>query len=248
MSVPILIANWKMYKTGEEAAAFIAYLCGRGLPADKRILIAPPFTALEAACLAAQGSGLEVGGQNLYPEEGGAFTGEVSPGMLRAAGASFVILGHSERRRLFGEQDSFIRSKIGAALRHQLTPVLCLGESLEQKSLGETEVVVTKCLESCLEGFSAQELSSLLLAYEPVWAIGTGQSASADDAARVHVLCRTWLGKRFGKAFADRVPILYGGSVTSENLPLFLAREEVQGALIGGASLDERRFAELIQL
>jgi triosephosphate isomerase len=229
-----------MYKTAEEARQFIAELA---LLTRARALLAVPFTALSAAIEAAAGTQIVVGAQNMHDQEEGAYTGEVSGKMLFAAGARFVILGHSERRRLFHETSAWICRKVKRALTDGLMPIVCVGETEEERELGQTEETLARQLRESLEGV---ELGRVAVAYEPVWAIGTGKTASPQVAQDAHAFCRTVLAREKGKEAAEALSILYGGSVKPENSALLMAEPDIDGALVGGASLDPRLFAQII--
>ncbi len=244
---PIIIANWKMHKTASQASAFISALRGEmNQDAKCRVWIAAPFTAIEAAVSASLGSPLLIGGQNMHDQSQGAFTGEISADMLKSSGAGFVLLGHSERRHLFGETNAFICRKLVAALQEGLMPVLCVGEHLEHRESSEHESVLKSQLENCLEGIDSDQVAPLVIAYEPIWAIGTGKTATPQIAQAAHNLIRQWLEGRFGKERAKKIPLLYGGSVKSDNIGPLMEQSEIDGALVGGASLDVASFAQII--
>lgn len=249
MRTKLIVGNWKMNKTATEAATFAQDL-GRRLT-DRtacEIVLAPPFTALHAlqAAVASLPS-CSLGAQNMYWQERGAFTGEISGPMLKDLDCRYVILGHSERRQLFGEDDDLINKKVQAALRQQLRPILCVGESLAEREAGHTESVVTTQLMNGLAGLTPDQVQTITIAYEPVWAIGTGRAASADQAAEVHQALRRLLEKKWGVAAGEPVRILYGGSVTPNNAKSFLALPDIDGALVGGACLDPDSFATIIR-
>ena len=245
---PLIAGNWKMYKTVNEALAYVeAFKPLVAEETEREIMIAPPFTALDAVSKALQGSNIVLGAQNCYWEEEGAFTGEVSPKMLAEIGVTYVILGHSERRHIFGETDEMIRRKIEAVLRHEMTPILCIGEKLEEREAGQTLAVLERQLKEGLKGFSAKDLKGLILAYEPVWAIGTGKTATPEQAQEAHEFCRRILADMFGKDFAEVTRILYGGSVKPENVVGLMARPDIDGALVGGASLSPEVFARIVR-
>ncbi len=236
-----------MNKTSADAVALAAELTAKiGRRTDVEVVICPPFTALEATAKAVDGSLVKLGAQNMHPEASGAFTGEVSAPMLRALFVTHVILGHSERRSLFGESDAFINRKVHAALKNQLRPIVCVGESLAEREAQATLKVVQGQLEGSLEGVSREQAASLIIAYEPVWAIGTGKVASAVQAQEVHGFIRGLLAKLFGEPAAQRVRLLYGGSMKAANAAELLAQKDIDGGLIGGASLEARSFIELI--
>lgn len=238
-----IIGNWKMYKTAQEAEAFIAALKQEIKGVSARVMLAVPFTALHTASKACQGSPILVGAQNMHDAEEGAFTGEISARMLKEAGAQFVLLGHSERRTLFGESSGFIQRKVRRALEHGLMPVLCVGESEEERARGKTEEVLTHQLRQSLEGLSGEQVSKILVAYEPVWAIGTGKTATPEMADSAHALCLTFLQK----TFKAKPPVLYGGSVKPENSRELLQMPHIDGALVGGASLNAATFLQIIR-
>lgn len=244
MRVPVIAGNWKMYKTGEEAVAFVEELKGRlGDSHEGEIVVCPPFTALEAAARAAAGSQIQVGAQHMHWEEEGAFTGEVSPRMLVAAGCRWVIIGHSERRQYNGETDALVNRRLRSALRWGLVPIFCLGETLPQRQAGETREVCFSQLEQGLQGVSEEEVRRVVIAYEPVWAIGTGKNATPEDAQEMIGALRQRLGELFSMAAAERVRILYGGSVRPDNIVALMSQPDVDGVLVGGASLQVESFA-----
>ena len=243
----LMAGNWKMNKTFAEAAELAReiVLAVANRP-DVDVVICPPFTALESVAKVVEGSAIKLGAQNMHHEASGAFTGEVSAPMLRAFFATHVILGHSERRTLFGETDGFINKKVQAALKNQLRPILCVGETLAEREAGSTLKVVQTQVEACLEGVGKDLATNVIIAYEPVWAIGTGKNATADQAQEVHAFIRGLLTKIFGAQPAGRIRILYGGSMKPANAPELLAQKDIDGGLIGGASLEVRSFLELI--
>lgn len=239
-----------MNKTASEAAAFIRDLCER-VPASPHadVVLAPPFTALESARNAlGSSSWISLGAQNLHWEAHGAFTGEVSAPMLRELGCRYVIVGHSERRTLFGERDETLQKKVRAALRHGLSPILCVGESLTDREVGRTESIVTGQLSGSLAGLTTQDLATVTIAYEPIWAIGTGQAATAEQAVAVHHSIRLFVETDWNSEAASAIRILYGGSVTPQNIESLLASDAIDGALVGGACLNLDLFATLIGL
>src|SRR5574340_1595935 len=217
--------------------------------ADIKVGLTPPFTALQAVRDALGSSPLFLlGAQNLYWEEKGAFTGEVSGAMLKNLGCHFVLIGHSERRQYFGEQDAWTNKKVLAAIRHGLQPILCVGETLQDRDAGNTDMVIQRQLRAGLAGIEATSLEGITIAYEPVWAIGTGRAASSDQAVPVHRLIRRTIDGLSGSNSGSRIRILYGGSVTPQNIADFLVSEEIDGALVGGACLDPVSFATLISV
>ena len=245
---PLVIANWKMHKTGPGTMEF----CRDFLPLvedlkNVDIVLCPPFTALETAARQLRTSRVELGGQNLCWERQGAFTGEISAEMLAAAGCTYVLAGHSERRAIFGEDGRMINGKISAALQEGLKAVLCVGEQLSERQNGRAAEVVCCQLQAGLKGIS-QAPSGLAVAYEPVWAIGTGQNALPTDAQDMAAAIRSCLAGIWGKEPAEQVQILYGGSVKPENIQEFLLQADIDGALVGGASLDPEQFARIARL
>ncbi len=244
----LIAGNWKMNKTPADGVALVTELVtALGKQTDVDVVVCPPFTGLESAAKALDGSTIKLGAQNMHFEASGAFTGEVSAPMLRAIFATHVILGHSERRTLFGEQDAFINKKVIAALKNQLRPILCVGETLAEREAGTTLKVVQTQLEAGLEGVSKEQAATVVIAYEPVWAIGTGKVATTDQAQEVHAYIRGLLVKLFGDAIAQRVRILYGGSMKPANAPELLSQKDIDGGLIGGASLEARSFTDLVK-
>ena len=244
----LMAANWKMYKTPDQAREFFRDF----LPlvedhARDEIVVCPPFVNLPAAVESAGGSNVAVGSQDMYWEKEGAFTGEISSGMLVAVGCTHVILGHSERRQYFGETDDTVNLKLKAALEAGLTPIVCVGEVLEEREAGLTEDVLRR---QCLRAFhaiSGKKAAKLVVAYEPVWAIGTGKTATPQLASAAHQLIRVEAAKAFGEELASSLRILYGGSVKPENAKELMAEEEIDGALVGGASLDPKAFAAIVK-
>ncbi|MCC6139255.1 MAG: triose-phosphate isomerase [Nitrospira sp.] len=250
MRTSLIAGNWKMNKTASEAAAFTHELVQRK-PASPsvEIVIAPPFTALDSVRRAlGTESSIGLAGQNLHWADSGAYTGEVSAPMLKDLGCRYVILGHSERRALFGETDEIIHKKLATAFRHGLKPILCVGESLAQREAGQTTQLIAQQLRGCLAGFTPTHLAMLTIAYEPVWAIGTGKAASPEQAVPVHQTIRLFLQNEWSSAIAQETRILYGGSVTPQNVSSFLASEEIDGALVGGACLQVESFVTIADL
>jgi triosephosphate isomerase len=246
MRRPILAANWKMHKTCPEARAFTdAFL---PLVADTGavdVVIAPPFTSLATLGQAVAGSNVRLAAQNVNPEEKGAFTGEIAPGMLLDLGCSYTIVGHSERRALYGESDAFIADKAAALLAQGIRPIVCVGETLEDREANRTFDVVGGQLSGSLEKVPQDRAEEVVIAYEPVWAIGTGRTATPEMAQEVHAFVREQLGKHFGAA-ADAMRIQYGGSVKPDNVDQLMAQTDIDGALVGGASLDPEAFARIV--
>jgi triosephosphate isomerase len=244
----IIAANWKMNMTVSEAESFwkVFELEIRSC-SHSEVVIAPPFTALQRIGeLTSDSQSVKLGAQNMYCEGSGAFTGEISPGMLRELYVRYVILGHSERRQLFGETDELINRKIVAALKNELRVILCVGETLEERDAGKVEKVLETQLRGSLAGIEADCYSDIVVAYEPVWAIGTGRTASPEQAQEAHEVVRKVLAELAGQEVADKVRIQYGGSVKPGNARELLSLPDVDGALVGGASLDPRSFAEIV--
>jgi triosephosphate isomerase (TIM) len=247
MRMPFIAGNWKMFKTVQETSVFVKEL--RAVVKDVNdveIVVAPPFTAVHAGAEAARNTNIGVAAQDLYWEREGAFTGEVSAAMINEAGAEYVIIGHSERRRLFGETDATVNRKIVAAIAAGLTPIVCVGETLEERERNETLAVLDRQLKDGLDGITADQISDLVIAYEPVWAIGTGRTATAAQAQESHAHIRMRLRQWFGGDGADRCRVIYGGSVKPDNIRELVAEPDVDGALVGGASLDVRSFGDIV--
>jgi triosephosphate isomerase len=245
---PFIAANWKMFKTIGEAVAFTEMIQKETGPlADREAVIAPPFTALAAVRKVMGQQGYRLAAQNCHWEEKGAFTGEVSLGMLRDVGCDFVILGHSERRHVFGETDEMVAGKVAAAFRSHITPILCVGEKLEEREAGKTMVVVEDQLASSIKGLSEAEARQLVIAYEPVWAIGTGRTATPEQAQDVHRFIREYCAATFNKSVASVIRILYGGSVKPDNVDTLMAQPDIDGLLVGGASLEVSSFKRIVQ-
>ena len=242
----LIVANWKMNKTSAEATAYVRQLSDLIQPRFIEMVIAPPFTALQAARHAMGPSSVfALAGQNLFWEEKGAYTGEISAPMLKEVGCHYVIIGHSERRQWFVERDEDINKKVNAALRHGLKPIVCVGESLADRERGESTAVVTRQLQKDLDGLSKEQIAMIAVAYEPVWAIGTGRAASPAQAVEVHTLLRQTIASHWDHDMGERMRILYGGSVNPENAGHFLESPEVDGVLVGGACLDPACFATI---
>lgn len=247
MRTPIIAGNWKMNKTAEQAVTFVREI-RHALQNIKGIdrVVCPPFLAIPAVYEALQATDIGIGAQNMYFAEKGAYTGEIAPDMLTPF-CQYVILGHSERRALFGETDEGVNKKVHAALTHGLTPIICVGESLEQNEAGETHVFVSGQVKAALAGLTAVQISTCVIAYEPIWAIGTGKSASAAEAGSIIGLSvRGALAELFGEAAAQQVRIQYGGSVTTDNIADYMAHPDIDGALVGGASL-KADFVDLVR-
>jgi len=244
----LIAANWKMYKTPEETLAFFQEFLP--LVADHtrdEIVVCTPYIDLHTAVAAAKGSNVFVGAQNVHWEKEGAFTGEISTGMLNAVGVTHVIIGHSERRQYFNETDDSVNRKLELALESGFTPIVCVGEVLEEREAGLTEDVLRRQCMRAFNGISARKAAKLVIAYEPVWAIGTGKTATPQMAADAHAEIRHEAGKAFGDEFAAQLRILYGGSVKSDNCPSLMCEEDIDGALVGGASLEPKNFAKIVK-
>ncbi|HOT96417.1 MAG TPA: triose-phosphate isomerase [bacterium] len=243
----IIAGNWKMNKdvagAAELARAVVAALT---VPTETEIVLCPPFTDLTTVAAVIQGTPIRLGGQNMHWEEKGAFTGEVSAAMLLSAGCSHVILGHSERRQYFGETDETVNHKVRAALKAGLIPIVCVGETLAERQTEETAAVVARQIRGALAGLSGEEVARLVIAYEPVWAIGTGVVATSDQAQEVHALIRQLVARLYDSRIAEVLRIQYGGSMKPDNAAQLLAQKDIDGGLIGGASLDARSFVEIV--
>jgi triosephosphate isomerase len=241
---PIIIANWKMNKTNKEAISFIIELKNRvRYIRNVDIVICPPFTILSDISKELKNSNIYVGGQNMFYEEKGAFTGEISPLMLKAVSCKYVILGHSERRYYFNETDDLINKKIKSALKHDLIPILCVGENLEQRKNNETKMTIKKQLNKCLEGLKQNDILEIVVAYEPVWAIGTGNNASPEQAEEIHLFIKGLLKKEYN---IGKTRIIYGGSVNHMNIKELMSIPDIDGCLVGGASLNVSSFFKII--
>ena len=247
MRKPVMAGNWKMYKTPADTKTFFEkFLPVVASSVHCEIVICPPFVDLAAAIDAAKGSRVDIGGQNLYWGKEGAFTGEVSGPMLKAAGAGWVIIGHSERRLFFGETDATVLKRTIAALEAGLKPIVCVGEMLAERDSGNTEAVLKTQFEDGIAALDAGQFAKIVIAYEPVWAIGTGKTATPEIAADAHRVIRSLAGARFGAEAGAAVRILYGGSVKPDNVKGLIAQPEIDGALVGGASLDANSFGSIV--
>jgi len=245
MRQPFLAGNWKMHKTVGEAVALAAELTHQLAGSSNKLMVAPPFTALSAVGATLQGSSILLGAQNMGPEREGAHTGEVSVLMLKDLGVRVVILGHSERRHTYGEDDGLINRKVVLALEEGLEVILCVGETLEEREAGKVESIVEGQLSGGLAGVEGAGLSRVTIAYEPVWAIGTGRTATPEDADAVHLFIREWCGRAYSAASAESLVIQYGGSVKPGNVADLMAMENIDGALVGGASLKPETFVPI---
>ncbi|MGQ9612038.1 triose-phosphate isomerase [Chloroflexus sp.] len=247
MRIPLIAGNWKMYKTVGEATTLVRdLLAGLGELSDREAIVCPPFTALAAVAALVADSPLGLGAQNLYPEAQGAFTGEVSPPMLVDIGCRYVIIGHSERRQYFGESDAFVNRKLRAALAHGLRPIVCVGESKPQRDAGQAEPIVTAQVRAALLEVPPAQMANVVIAYEPIWAIGTGDTATPADAQAMHAAIRATLAELYGAEIAATVRIQYGGSVKPDNIDELMAQPDIDGALVGGASLQAASFLRII--
>ena len=247
MRIPVFAANWKMHKKVHEATNFVREFASLvKAVTNVELIVAAPFTALAAAAEVARNSRVDIAAQDLYFEREGAFTGEISAEMIRDTGATHVIVGHSERRRLFGDTDEWVNRKTRAAIAADLTPIVCVGETLAEREAGQTLEVLDRQIRAGLDGLTADDIAGLLIAYEPVWAIGTGKNATPDEADEAHRHIRSRLRQWFGGSPADVCRILYGGSVKPENIRDLIGLPDVDGALVGGASLDIRSFHEIV--
>ena len=247
MRKPIIAGNWKMHKTIAEALEFVNEVKDRVNNDKVEAVICAPFTLLKDLKQATKGTNIKIGAQNMHFEEKGAFTGEVAPGMLEAMGVSYVVLGHSERREYFNETDEALNKKVKAAFAHNLTPILCCGETLEQRENGTTNEVVGAQIKADLEGLAPELAEKVVIAYEPIWAIGTGKSASVEIAENCCKIVRDQVKVMYGEEAAEKVRIQYGGSVKPNNIVEYMAQPDIDGALIGGASLKEDSFTEIIE-
>jgi len=249
MRIPFIAGNWKMYKTVADAVKYVKEFRAMVKDIDDvEIVVAPAFTALHAAAEAARNSNVGISAQDLFWEREGAFTGEVSGAMVREAGAEYVIIGHSERRTHFGEPDATVNRKTAAAFAASLTPIVCIGETLDQRERNETFDVLDRQIKDGLAGVTGEQLGQLVIAYEPVWAIGTGRNATPAQAAEAHGHIRKRLRQWFGADGAEACHLIYGGSVKPDNIRDLVAQPDVDGALVGGASLDVKSFFDIVSL
>ncbi len=247
MRIPVIAGNWKMYKTAGEAVVFLHHFAPKVANATQaEIVVCTPFVDLTAAVEAARGTNVEIGGQDVFWLKEGAYTGEISAPMLAAIGCRWVIIGHSERRQYFGETDQSVFKKTVAALDAGLKPIVCVGERLEEREAGQTESVLAAQCSGGICELSPEQFTKIVIAYEPVWAIGTGKTATPEMASAAHRFLRQQIHARFGDAAASACRILYGGSVKPDNIQALMAQEEIDGALVGGASLDPASFASIV--
>ena len=245
----VIAGNWKMHKTNSEALQLANQLRMKTTAIVKTgMVICPPYTALSVVFDVIKESAISLGAQNLFWEKEGAFTGEISAGMIKSTGATYVIIGHSERRQYFGESDETVNKKIRMALENGLNPIVCVGESLEQREANITKEVVGKQIRGAFAGFTPAQMEQVIIAYEPIWAIGTGKTASPEQAQEVHAEIRRLIGEQFGGDVAQNMITQYGGSVKPGNAEALLSQPDIDGALVGGACLDADSFSEIIQI
>ena len=248
MRKPFIAGNWKMNKTTNEAVELVGALKKSLLGyANADIVVCPPFTSLTAVYDVIADTNIGLGAQNLFWEKEGAYTGEISPIMLKDTGCEYVIIGHSERRQYFGETDKTVNKRIDTALAVGLTPIACIGETLEQREANKTFKVIETQLKGGFDGFSEEDLKQMIIAYEPVWAIGTGKTATNQQAQEVHAFIRNWLEDNFSKDMAQELRILYGGSVKPDNIAGLMDEKDIDGALVGGASLKSASFVDIVK-
>ena len=248
MRKPLIAANWKMYKTPAQAEDYVQTFLPLVAGHDRdEIVLCPSDTSICAIVPTVAESNVAIGGQNMHFAEEGAYTGETSALMLKAIGATYVIIGHSERRQYFGETDENVNKKLATALKHKLIPIVCIGEVLEEREDGRTDEVLRKQISRALVGVEPKDAEAIVVAYEPVWAIGTGKTATPEIAASAHLLVRSEIARRLGRHVADTIRILYGGSVKPDNATALLNQPEIDGALVGGASLDPQSFARIVK-
>ncbi|MFC5401253.1 triose-phosphate isomerase [Cohnella soli] len=244
---PIIAGNWKMFKTVGEATAFVSEVKGKAEVAGVESVICAPFTALPALVEAVKGTSIKVGAQNLHFEDSGAYTGEISGVFLKDLGVHYVIIGHSERRQYFGETDEIVNKKAHAAFRHGIVPIVCVGEKLEEREAGTTNDVVRVQTEGALAGLTAEQVATTVIAYEPIWAIGTGKSSTSAEANETISYIRGVVAKQFGEEAAAKVRIQYGGSVKPNTVAEYLGQSDIDGALVGGASLEPASYVALVE-
>ncbi len=248
MRKPIIAGNWKMHNTGAQGVALVTELAKLTADAkDVDIVVCPTFTTLITVAGALAGTNIHMGAQNMHWEKKGAFTGEVTAEMLRDVCCEYVLVGHSERRQYFAETDETVNKKVKAALEANLVPIMCVGESLEEREAGTTEVLVGKQVKAGLEGLTKDQVASLVIAYEPIWAIGTGRTATADQANEVCAFVRRTVAEVFGQDTADKTRIQYGGSVKADNIAELMGKSDIDGALVGGAALDPVGFSKIVK-
>lgn len=246
MRKPIIAGNWKMHKTVEEAVSFVEEIKPLVKDAKCEVVVCPTFVCLDATIKAAKGSNVKVGAQNMYFEEKGAFTGEVAPNMLQTMGVDYVIIGHSERRQYFNETDETVNKKLKAAFAHNIVPILCVGEALEEREANITEEVIGRQIKLDLAGLTSEQVENLVIAYEPIWAIGTGKTATSDQANETIAFIRKVVESLYGSLVACKTRIQYGGSVKPSTIGEQMAKSDIDGALVGGASLVVADFAAIV--
>lgn len=247
MRTPIIAGNWKMFKTAAEAVAFVEAVKGKAEVSGVESVICAPFTALPALVEAVKGTAIQVGAQNFHWEENGAYTGEISGAMLQDLGVKYVIIGHSERRAYFAETDDTVNKKTKAAFQYDLTPIVCVGEKLEEREAGRTKEVCKVQTDAALEGLTAEQAKQVVIAYEPIWAIGTGKSSTAEDANEVIRYIREQVAAKFDEGTAQAIRIQYGGSVKPANVKEYMGQSDIDGALVGGASLEPDSYIQLVE-
>lgn len=246
MRTPVIAGNWKMNKTVEEAVELVNELKDKVKDAKCEVIVCPTFVCLPAVLEATRGTNIEVGAQNMYFEESGAFTGEVSPVMLKALGVKYVIIGHSERRQYFAETDETVNKKVHSAFAHDLLPIMCVGETLVQREEGKTFETIEGQIRKDLENLTTKQVEKMIIAYEPIWAIGTGKTATSEDANQVIKFIRDKIADMFGRDSAEKTRIQYGGSVKPSTIKEQMAQSDIDGALVGGASLKAGDFAAIV--
>jgi len=244
---PIIAGNWKMFKTVAQAVSFVNDVKGKAEIDGVESVICAPFTALPALADAVKGTKLKIGAQNMHWEDSGAFTGEISGEMLKDLGVEYVIIGHSERRAYFAETDETVNKKVHAAFKYGITPIICVGENLNEREAGKTKEVCRVQTEAALRGLSSEQVARAVIAYEPIWAIGTGKSSTAEDANEVIRYIRERVAANFGEEAAGKIRIQYGGSVKPGNIREFMSQPEIDGALVGGASLEPASYIQLVE-
>lgn len=244
---PIIAGNWKMFKTVQEATDFIAEIKGKAEVDGVESVICAPYIQLPALVSAVQGTSIKIGAQNMHWEDSGAYTGEISGAMLNDLGVQYVIIGHSERRAYFSETDETVNKKVHAAFKHGLTPIVCVGEKLEEREAGQTNDICKIQTEAALQGLTAEQAQQVVIAYEPIWAIGTGKSSTANDANEVISYIRERVAAQFDTETSAAIRIQYGGSVKPENIREYMSQADIDGALVGGASLDPASYCQLIE-
>ncbi|MBP2026517.1 triosephosphate isomerase [Acetoanaerobium pronyense] len=246
MRKPIIAGNWKMHKTINEAKSFVEEIKGSIKETDVEAVICAPYTILKDLKEVTKGTNIKVGAQNMHFEENGAFTGEISPLMLKDLEIDYVIIGHSERRQYFNETDETVNKKVKKALEHSIIPIMCVGESLEEREAGDTKSIVKSQVEKGLEGINHEDIKKIVVAYEPIWAIGTGKTASSEDANEVIAYIREVIKNVSSEDISEEIRIQYGGSVKPSNVEEIMNQSDIDGALVGGASLEPKDFIELV--